>query len=127
MRTAAHTRPLSDTHFMPQYQVVSGSSGKALHPDVLHIPIEMLSEPDGYACPGPPTPFKGSALLALAEEGVRVEFERCRSPQEMPTVRTASPAALPGRPLATRWPRAPPDQPAGGSCVIFSAVGGPRG
>ena len=38
-----------DGHFMPQ--CVPTTRAGTLRPDVLYVPVEMLSEPGGYACP----------------------------------------------------------------------------
>ena len=39
----------ADGHFMPQ--CVPTTEAGALRPDILYVPVEMLTEPDGYACP----------------------------------------------------------------------------
>ena len=43
------SRSSGDSHFMPQ--CVPTTRAGALRPDVLYVPVEMLSEPGGYACP----------------------------------------------------------------------------
>ena len=39
----------ADGHYMPQ--CVPTTEAGALRPDILYVPVEMLTEPDGYACP----------------------------------------------------------------------------
>jgi len=43
----SHSR--AENHFMPQ--CVPTTRAGALRPDVLYVPVEMLTEPGGYACP----------------------------------------------------------------------------
>lgn len=44
-KKAGHSR--MDAHFMPQS---APTNAGALHPGILYVPIEMLTEPGGYAC-----------------------------------------------------------------------------
>jgi hypothetical protein len=43
------SRSRADDHFLPQ--CVPTTEAGALRPDILYVPVEMLTEPDGYACP----------------------------------------------------------------------------
>ena len=69
-RAQTRTRFGGDEHFMPQWDV-SGMDHKVddvtmLSPHLLHIPIEMLSEPGGYECP-PLSPMTGWKVAELEE------------------------------------------------------------
>ena len=67
-RTKASHHPGGGSHFMPQ--CVPTTKAGALRPSVLYVPIEMLTEPGGYACPMLDR-VRGTGLAA-AEAAARV-------------------------------------------------------